>query len=68
MINGAQEIRAELIEKKIYIPCLWPNVVNDSPVDSQAYVFASQILPLPLDQRYGTEEMEFLCSRILELL
>lgn len=68
MIEEAQRVRAELIKKKIYIPCLWPNVVNDMPADSQAYLFASQILPLPLDQRYGIDEMEYICSIILELL
>ena len=46
-----------LIRKKIYVPQLWPNVLREQPAESMACRLTREILPLPCDQRYGTEEM-----------
>lgn len=54
--NGAQ-IRKTLAQKKIYIPCLWPNVLTEAPEHSLEYDLAGNILPLPCDQRYDTNDM-----------
>ena len=37
---------------KIYIPTLWPNVLNGDIKDSIEFRLADNILPLPCDQRY----------------
>jgi len=61
MENGI-EIRKVLAQKKIYIPILWPNVLTDSP-EAEASIehdYAKNILPLPCDQRYGIEDMEYI--------
>jgi len=53
--NGMQ-VRKRLAEKNIYIATLWPNVLDlDGTVEKD---YAKNILPLPCDQRYGTEEMK----------
>lgn len=57
LIKNGAEIRKVLQQKKIYVPTLWPNVVNEMPEDSLEYRFAKDILPLPLDQRYGEEDI-----------
>jgi hypothetical protein len=49
--NGV-EIRKKLAAKKIYIPTLWPNVLEDTPESSLEYDYAANILPLPCDQRF----------------
>jgi hypothetical protein len=54
--NGA-EIRKKLQQQKIYIPTLWPNVVEEMQENSLEYGLAKDILPLPVDQRYGEEDM-----------
>ncbi len=59
MIDNAQEVKKKLLEKKIYIPTLWPNVLSDVPKDHWEYKLANNILPLPVDQRYDIEEMEY---------
>lgn len=61
--NGA-EVRKRLIEQKIYIPTLWPNVLDELPPDSLEYDMANNILPLPCDQRYGTPEMQKIVEEI----
>ena len=53
----AEEMRKALIENNIYVPVLWPNVVAERETGSVAFQYSSNILPLPIDQRYGDEEM-----------
>lgn len=66
MIDEASKIKKKLLEHKIYIPTLWPNVVNDLPHDWWEWKLANNILPLPCDQRYGIEEMHYILRRIKE--
>ena len=62
--NG-YNIRKKLIEKRIYIPMLWPNVLRDCPKESIEYDYAANILPLPCDQRYGLREMNKIIDNII---
>lgn len=65
--NGA-EIRKKLQAEKIYIPTLWPNVFEVAGKGSLEYKMAENILPLPIDQRYGIDDMKYMLSKIFELL
>lgn len=62
--NGA-EIRRKLIAHKIYVPTLWPNVLEDLSETLYEHQLAKNILPLPCDQRYGEADMEYICKLIL---
>lgn len=66
MIEDAQKVKKKLLERKIYIPTLWPNVVNDLPHDWWEWKLANNVLPLPCDQRYGLEEMKYMVNMIIE--
>lgn len=57
-------IRRILQEKKIYIPTLWPNVLEDMPEDSFEYQCSANILPLPCDQRYSNKDMEYIIEEL----
>lgn len=61
--NGAA-VRKKLQKEKIYIPTLWPNVMEECPKDTQEYRYAADILPIPVDQRYGMEDMKYLVEVI----
>ena len=65
--NGA-EIRKALQSEKIYVPSLWPDVLDLCERGDIEYEFAQNILPLPVDQRYGTEEMEYIVRMVSALL
>ena len=65
MVENAQTVKKKLLEHKIYIPTLWPNVVRDLPHDWWEWRLANNVLPLPCDQRYGIEEMDYIVNRIL---
>lgn len=54
--DNSKAIRDSLIQKNIYVPTLWPNVLHST--DRLAAEFAKNILPLPVDQRYDTEDLE----------
>ena len=55
-------IKKELAAKKIYVPTLWPNVLDLE--DSLEKDFAENILPLPCDQRYDAEDMEMIIKQL----
>lgn len=60
--ENAPALRRALAQQKIYIPTLWPNVTaEDGDVE---YDYAQNILPLPVDQRYGEEDMEYIVRRL----
>lgn len=67
-INNGSQLRSKLQNKKIYIPLLWPNVINDLSEDSVEYKLAENILPLPCDQRYNVEDMQYMLNIIEEIL
>ena len=59
-----ESIRQKLIQNRIYVATYWPNVFNWCENKTLEFDLAKNILPLPIDQRYGSEEME----RIVELI
>ena len=65
MVDDGRALRESLQKKKIYIPLLWPKTLEITQPSSVEYRLAGNILPLPIDQRYGLEEMEYLTDTIL---
>ncbi len=63
--NGG-ELRKYLQERDIFIPTLWPDVFDLCESTDLEYNLAQDILPLPVDQRYGPKEMEYMVSLILD--
>lgn len=68
LIQNGAAVRKELQKEKIYIPTLWPNVLEECPPDSLEYHYAADILPIPVDQRYGIEDMKYLVEVILSTI
>ena len=58
LIENGAEVRRKLQEKKIYVPTLWPNVMEDLEQGEMEHQLAENILPLPCDQRYDLRDME----------
>ena len=63
-IDSGASIRKKLQMEKIYIPTLWPDVFDLCNKNELEYQIAENILPIPVDQRYGIKEME-LISEVL---
>lgn len=68
MIQDAQDIKRKLVAKHIYIPVLWPNVIEELPHDWIEWKYARDILPLPVDQRYTINEMKYMVKCLIEAI
>ena len=66
-IEKGAAVRKRLACEGIYIPTLWPNVLY-SGANIMEKDYAENILPLPCDQRYTSEDMEYLSDRILMVM
>lgn len=64
LVDNAPELRKALQKNKIYIPTLWPNVLNEVKKETIEYKFVNNILPLPCDQRYNTEDIIYISECI----
>ncbi len=58
-------LRQHLINNRIFVATYWPNVLEWCPVDSTEYKLAKYLLPLPIDQRYGEDDMQRIIKTIL---
>ena len=68
LIHNGDALRKKLVEADIFVPCLWRNVLETARADSFAYYCASNLVPLPVDQRYGEEHMRYIGQMVLEKL
>lgn len=67
-INNGSILRKELQNLNIYIPILWPNVIESCGKDSLEYNLSLNTLPLPCDQRYLIEDMKYIVEEVLRCL
>ena len=58
-------LRKRLIENKIYVATYWPNVFEWCSPASLEYQFARNLIPLPIDQRYTTNDLNRIIDTIL---
>lgn len=63
-IEEGQTLRKHLIQNKVFVAKYWPNVEAWVGENTTETWMANNTLPLPIDQRYGTEDME----RIIRLI
>lgn len=68
LLEDGERIRQKLIQQKIFVPTLWPNVLTDPAAGDTARRLAREILPLPCDQRYGLWEMDAVITAVLREL
>lgn len=68
MVEDGNRIRKAMQQQKIYIPTLWPSVFDITDKDDNAYKMADNILPLPIDQRYTLEDMEYMTELVLSCI
>lgn len=57
-LSSIEGLREKLIEKKVFVPRYWSNVLDWTAKDEIEYQLTCLMQPLPIDQRYGDEEMK----------
>ena len=63
-LPGPKGIRDLLISNKIYVARYWPELLHGTEKESVEYGLASELIPLPVDQRYKIEDM----TRIIDII
>ncbi len=63
--NGMRE---KLIDQKIYIAQYWKNVFQFTDAGSREYNLAKDLLPLPIDQRYKSNDMKTIVDQITRII
>lgn len=63
-LSQSPELRKKLIDNRIYVPTYWPNVLEQCDASTIEYQYASLLLPLPIDQRYGKDDMKTIVKKI----
>lgn len=67
-LDDGSRLRTLLHKRNIYVPILWPDVFDICAKEALEYRLADNILPLPVDQRYTEEDMEYILSNLENLL
>lgn len=63
MADDAEGVRQAMAADGVFVPTLWPNVLGDPTAGFWAIDYSRNVLPLPIDQRYGAEDMQaVVCS------
>jgi hypothetical protein len=57
-------LRQRLIDNKVFVAKYWPNVQQWCKPSDLEYQLTEQIVPLPIDQRYGQDEMDYILTLI----
>jgi len=63
-VQYAEQLKQNLFSKRIYCATYWPNVLDWCSPDTNAYQLTKEIIPLPIDQRYGPEAIEYIIKAI----
>lgn len=58
-----RNLRAKLIENKIFVAKYWPNIHPLSSFDIE-FDLTTRCIPIPCDQRYGKEEMKHIIENV----
>ncbi|MDO4190163.1 MAG: hypothetical protein Q4D14_00565 [Bacteroidales bacterium] len=65
MVEDGPELRNRLITNKVFVARYWPNVLEWASPDDIEHRLTTNLLPLPIDQRYGENDMKRII-RIIE--
>ena len=63
-LTDDEGLRQRLIDHKIFVAQYWPNVLSWCDENCTDHQLTKQLIPLPIDQRYGEDDMK----RIIELI
>ncbi len=66
--SQARGLRERLIENKIFVAQYWKNVISITEENSFESHLARELVPLPIDQRYSTHDMERIVFYVLKIL
>ena len=63
-MTSDESLRERLIDNKVFVALYWPNVLQWCKESELEYKLTNEILPLPIDQRYGEDDMKIILNII----
>jgi hypothetical protein len=68
-LPGVDVDRARLAAQGVFVPTFWPEIAHRiAPGFERERLFARRLLPLPIDQRYGPDDMARVCQVLQQVL
>lgn len=64
LTTKGKNLKQKLLQNGIFVATYWPNVFEWCDKIQMDYKIAEEIVPIPVDQRYGLKEMEYIISQI----
>ena len=61
------KLRERLLERKIYISRFWKHVLTNELANDFEKDLAEFLIPLPIDQRYETDDMDYIARMVKQL-
>ena len=65
-LTNDSSLKQRLIQEKVFVPTFWPNVLQWCCSDDFEYKLADNTLFLPIDQRYGLDDMKRIVDLIIQ--
>ena len=66
-VPNGRNLKAHLIQNKVFCATYWPNVFDWCKPSDIEYQLAGDVVCLPIDQRYGEEEMNYIINLIRDI-
>ena len=63
--DNGDSLKKKLIEQQVFVATYWPNVFEWAKQNDLEYELANHVVCIPIDQRYGNEDMKRIASIIL---
>ena len=57
-------LKQRLIDNRVFVATYWPNVRENCAEDMLEYQLMDRVVPIPIDQRYGLNEMKSIIETI----
>ncbi|HEY0289880.1 MAG TPA: hypothetical protein VGC62_23205 [Pseudomonas sp.] len=64
--DAAQALRHRLLANRIYVPSYWRELIDSQTTPALEKQLSERLLPLPIDQRYGQQDINRLAAVILK--
>ena len=68
LLVKSEGLRYGLVSKKIYVPQWWKAVISDPRSNKWEKYLSQYLIPLPIDQRYEKQDIEYVAQSVLNLL
>lgn len=67
-VGDGEGLKKKLIENKIFVPTLWKDTLDVTEQGTVEWEYTENIVPLPVDQRYTVDDMEYIAKVIMDII